>query len=155
MNKTRLIQAGLSMMMIFSIAVLHAAGKYTIVYESAKVRGDGGKNYYVLIESVNLKNDGFKKEIEQMVCEMAPQKGRNITIDFFDDRKLLEDYYQSQRKSVTKSENRTEVWHHIARFLDRKGVNPILMFIPGMNTSNTSGGGNARIYTYYFFNPYK
>ena len=85
------------------------------------IRYDKAPSYFVLIDKVNLKNDSFVTEIERVINKIVSEKGGKITIDFFDDKKVLELYYNSNYginigKLLNKSENNLLAQHSIAFF---------------------------------------
>ena len=85
------------------------------------IRYDKAPSYFVLIDKVNLKNDSFVTEIERVINKIISEKGGKITIDFFDDKKALELYYNSNYginigKLLNKSENNLLAQHSIASF---------------------------------------
>lgn len=85
------------------------------------IRYDKAPSYFVLIDKVNLKNDSFVTEIERVINKIVSEKGGKITIDFFDDKKALELYYNSNYginigKLLNKSENNLLAQHSIASF---------------------------------------
>ena len=85
------------------------------------IRYDKAPSYFVLIDKINLKNDSFVNEIERVINKIVSEKGGKITIDFFDDKKALELYYNSNYginigKLLNKSENNLLAQHSIAFF---------------------------------------
>ena len=85
------------------------------------IRYDKAPSYFVLIDKVNLKNNDFIAEIERVINKIVSEKGGKITIDFFDDKKALELYYNSNYginigKLLNKSENNLLAQHSIASF---------------------------------------
>ena len=85
------------------------------------IRYDKAPSYFVLIDKVNLKNDSFVNEIERVINKIVSEKGGKINIDFFDDKKALELYYNSNYginigKLLNKSENNLLAQHSIASF---------------------------------------
>ena len=85
------------------------------------IRYDKAPSYFVLIDKVNLKNDSFLTEIERVINKIVSEKGGKITIDFFDNKKALELYYNSNYginigKLLNKSENNLLAQHSIASF---------------------------------------
>ena len=85
------------------------------------IRYDKAPSYFVLIDKVNLKKDSFLTEIERVINKIVSEKGGKITIDFFDNKKALELYYNSNYginigKLLNKSENNLLAQHSIASF---------------------------------------
>ena len=85
------------------------------------IRYDKAPSYFVLIDKVNMKNDSFVTEIERVINKIVSEKGGKITIDFFDNKKALELYYNSNYginigKLLNKSENNLLAQHSIASF---------------------------------------
>lgn len=85
------------------------------------IRYDKAPSYFVLIDKVNLKNDSFVNEIERVINKIVSEKGGKINIDFFDDKKALELYYNSNYginigKLLNKSENNLLAQHSIVSF---------------------------------------
>lgn len=74
---------------------------YQIVYEIDDIRYDGGKNYYVLIDRVDLSNPEFKDKIKRMIDEIVELKGEKISVDFLDNNDYLDLYYKSQYGKMT------------------------------------------------------
>ncbi len=74
---------------------------YQIVYEVSNKRYDGGKNFYVLVNDINLNNDGFKNDIKKIVDEIVKTKGGKIGIDFINNKEVLDLYYKSHYGSNT------------------------------------------------------
>jgi hypothetical protein len=144
----------LIMAVVFLMSVAEATMKYQIIYETTKIRKDGGKNYFVLIKPVNLKNNRFENNIKEVVREIAQEKGREITIDFFSERKLLDDFYKCQLESKQRPETKAEVRHHVARFHDQSGYGSWLYFFPMMHPSNCAPETFGKYYEYYMFDPY-
>jgi hypothetical protein len=159
MKKTGLILIGLTIAMIYLTSVASALIKYSIIIEDTKVREDQCKTYYVLIDPVNLKNDEFKKGITELVKTLAKQKGRQITIDIFDDRNTLKKYYKNRFwKSATDmppTETIKEMRHHIARFDDYIGMGTWLSFFPTLVSYNNDYNLFGKYYEFLTFNPYQ
>jgi uncharacterized membrane protein YqjE len=68
---------------------------YQIVYEIGNLRYDGGKNFYVLVNKVDLSNADFKDSIKKTVDEIVKLKGDKISIDFANDKEILDLFYKS------------------------------------------------------------
>lgn len=76
--------------------VFENAYQYKIVYELSGIRLDGGNNYYVLIDPVDLNNDSFKDKIKSTIKKIIYEKdGNKISIDILDNSEILELYYKS------------------------------------------------------------
>jgi hypothetical protein len=154
MKKIRFFLLSLIAVVIF-MGVAQAAMKYSIIYETTKIRTDGGKSYFVLIKPVNLKNGRFREDIKEAVRAIAKEKGQDITIDFFSDRKLLDDFYQDQLKSILRFETKAEVRHHVARFHQQSKNGSWLYFFPYMHPSTCDPKTFGKYYEYFMFDPYK
>lgn len=95
---------------------------YEVIYELPDKRYDGGISYYVLIEKVNLKDDAFKNDIKSMINQIVKEKGKKISIDFVDERSILDLEYKSHYGSntlgriLTKSEMAQLGLHLIATY---------------------------------------
>lgn len=69
--------------------------EYKIVYESSKVRFDGGRSYYVLIDPVDLKDSSFKDKIKATIKDVIEKTGTKISVDIVDDKDTMDLYYKS------------------------------------------------------------
>lgn len=139
MKKACLILAGLVIAAIFLGGIASAALKYSIIYEASGIRNDGGKCYFVFIKPPNLQNDSFKNDIRQAIREIAGQKGGKITIYFFDDQVLLDEYYNCVLKQVPKSLSKLEASHHLATFSGQYQIGSFINYIyffPGLTLGN-------------------
>ncbi len=67
---------------------------YKIIHEY-HIRVDGAITYYVFVNSVDLSNDGFKGRIKSTIDDITAKKGKKISIEFFNDKDVLEMYYKS------------------------------------------------------------
>jgi hypothetical protein len=67
---------------------------YKIIHEY-HIRTDGAITYYVLINGVDLSNDGFKSRIKSTIDDITAKKGKKISIEFLNDKDVLELYYKS------------------------------------------------------------
>lgn len=132
MKKIGFIIIFLVMCVMLLMNVSNAVVKYSIIHEALGIRYDGGKNYFVLLNPVNLQNDSFKNDIKQVIKEIVKQKGGEILIDFFDDQSVLEKYYNYRTKLTIKVESKTEERHHIASFVDQLKTDPFFngLFLP-------------------------
>jgi lipopolysaccharide export LptBFGC system permease protein LptF len=75
---------------------------YKIIYETSK-RYDGGKNYYVLIDKVDITNDKFISNIKEIIRKIIKHKGENISIELHDNRQSLDiSYKQYGDNSLTR-----------------------------------------------------
>lgn len=72
--------------------------KYEIVQELT-IRYDGGKSFYVLIDSVSLENADFKNGIKAVVEKIVSEKGNKISVDILDDKATMDLYYRSHYAS--------------------------------------------------------
>lgn len=103
--------------------------KYEIVYEVKDKRYDGGVNYYVLIEPINLADDSFKNDIKALVNQIVKEKGSKISIEFFDKKEALEFHYDKWVKMAisrpqTQQENDLLALHYIAGFSGELQTDP-------------------------------
>ncbi len=158
MKKTGLTLISLFIAALFLATVAFAALKYKIIYEDTKIRFDQCKTYFVLIDPVNLKNDHFKKGIIETVRVLAKQKGRQISIEFFDDRKVMQKYIKIRQVHFTgeppQPETVSEVRHHIARFEDYIGMGTWLSFYPTLIENNNDYYLFGKYHDFYTYNPY-
>ena len=112
------------------------------------IRYDKAPSYFVLIDKVNLKNDSFVTEIERVINKIVSEKGGKITIDFFDDKKALELYYNSNYginigKLLNKSENNLLAQHSIASFSGKNSADMhynTLYIFPAASKDNPNVG---------------
>jgi hypothetical protein len=74
---------------------------YQIVYEVSDKRYDGGKNFYVLVDKIDLSTADFKNDIKKMVDEIVKIKGGKIGIDFVNNKETLDLIYKSHYGSNT------------------------------------------------------
>lgn len=75
--------------------------KYEIAYQVEGKRYDGGINYYVLIDPVDLTNDSFKNDIKNITRQIVKDKGSKISVDFVDNKSVLDLEYKSHYGSNT------------------------------------------------------
>lgn len=75
--------------------------KYEIAYQVEGKRYDGGINYYVLIDPVDLTNDSFKNDIKNITRQIVKDKGLKISVDFVDNKNVLDLEYKSHYGSNT------------------------------------------------------
>lgn len=68
--------------------------EYEIVYEVKDIRYDGGISYYVLVDKVDLSTPDFKNDIKKAIDEIVRLKGEKISIDFVNDRDILDLLYK-------------------------------------------------------------
>lgn len=85
--------------------------KYQIAYELSDKRYDGGKNYYVLIDPIDLSNDSFKNDMKIIVKKIVAEKGNKISVDILDDKNTLDLFYKSHygTNQLGRILNQTEV----------------------------------------------
>lgn len=94
---------------------------YKVVYSLSNKRYDGGENYYVLTDSVDLNNKDFKEGIKLIVIDMVKKNGAKISIEIHDDVNSLNVSYKeygdmSLNRPTTDQENKFMSIHHIATF---------------------------------------
>lgn len=82
---------------------------YQIVYEVSHKRYDGGKNFYVLVDKIDLSSANFKHDIKKMVDDIVKKKGGKISIDFANNKAALDLIYKlygtnSLGRTLTKTE---------------------------------------------------
>ncbi|MBI2257513.1 MAG: hypothetical protein HYU67_01270 [Flavobacteriia bacterium] len=68
--------------------------KYEIINEIIK-RYDNSPHYIVLIDEVDLSNNKFKLEIENLINKIVTEKGAKISIDIFDNKNALNVFNKS------------------------------------------------------------
>lgn len=113
--------------------------EYQIIYELSDKRYDGGKNYYVLIDPVDLSPDSFKADIKAIAKKIVAEKGKKISIELHDSRESLNISYkqygdQSLGRPRTDEENKVAERHFIAAYdgeLETGIYLNSLMFFPG------------------------
>lgn len=123
--------------------------KYEIAYELKNKRYDSGANYYVLINSVNLANDNFKNDIKEITKQITKEKGSKISIDFVDNKEILDLEYKSHYGSNTlgrilSKEETDKIGLHLIATFDgnmQTGIYPnTLMFFPATFKDNSKVG---------------
>ncbi len=123
--------------------------KYEIVHEVSGKRYDGGINYIILVDPVNIKNDIFKEDIKNITKQLVKDKGSKISIDILDDKKTLELYNESHYgkgtldRILTKQEMDMVGLHLVASFsgqLETMIYPNSLAFFPGTFTDNPKVG---------------
>lgn len=117
---------------------------YKIIHAIDNKRFDGGKNYYLLIDPIDLKTNKFMDEVKLIVDKMVRQNGKKISIEIHDNEKSLDLSYSqygdmSLGRPLTKSEIDLEGIHFIAAFdgdLSTGSYLNSIMFFPGTFTDN-------------------
>jgi len=93
--------------------------KYEIVYTLDKLRYDGGKNYYVLIDPVDISNEKFKDSIKVLIKKITSEKGAKIDVEIHDNLSSL-NYSYEQYGTMTLTPNQSQkdlmAIHTIATF---------------------------------------
>lgn len=122
---------------------------YQIVYELSDIRYDGGKNLYVLVDKIDLSNADFKNDIRKMVDEIVKIKGGKISIDFINNKEVLDLIYKSHYgnntlgRILTKAEMDKIGNSNVAQFsgqLETDIYLNTLSFFPGTFTDNQKVG---------------
>jgi hypothetical protein len=95
--------------------------EYEIIYSLSNKRYDGGKNYYVLIDPIDLNDKDFKDAIKFLVIDMIDKYGTKISIEIHDNIDSLNISYKeygdlSLNRPTTNQENELMSLHHIAAF---------------------------------------
>lgn len=131
------------------------AYEYEVVHELSNIRFDGGNNYYVLIDPIDLSNDNFKDRIKATMKKIAhEQGGYKVSIDIFDNSKMLDLYYESHYvlnildRTLTKSEIDQLSTHLIASYdknLSTGLYKNELDFFPATSKSNAVVGKYVEI----------
>lgn len=123
--------------------------EHQIVYELDGKRYDGGKNFYVLTENVDVSTDVFKADIKSAVDEIVKAKGQKISIDFVNDRSALDLIYKSHYgnstlgRTLTKAESDMIGVSLVAQFsglLETDLYPNTLSFFPGAFTDHPTVG---------------
>lgn len=122
--------------------------KYQIMYELLNKRYDGGKNYYVLIDPVDLSSDSFKNDIKNIAKKIVTEKGNKISIEIHDKKTTLDLSYKqygdmSLGRVLNQSELDERAIHLIADFSGNLETNIYLnslSFFPGAFEDNTKIG---------------
>ncbi len=109
--------------------------KYQIIHEWSDHRYDGGKEYNVLINPVDLTSSKFKEDIKAIAQKIVAEKGKRISIVFHDSRESLNSYYKgyTELRPWTKEENKIMEKHYIAAYsgeLEASTYLNSLMFFP-------------------------
>jgi hypothetical protein len=122
---------------------------YKIIYEVGNKRYDGGKNFYVLIDGIDLDNASFKDEIKKIVDEIVKVKGGKIGIDFINNKEVLDLIYNSHYgintldRILTKTEMDKIGTSLVAQFSGQLKTDiylNTLSFFPGTFTDNPKVG---------------
>ncbi len=118
---------------------------YKIIHELSDLRVDGGKNYFVLLDDVDLSGEVFKERIKATIDDITEKKGGKIGVDFLNDRGILELVYKSHYGSnqlgriLSKSEVARVALSEIASFdgqLTTGAFFNTLYFFPGASGDN-------------------
>lgn len=122
---------------------------YQIVYEVSDKRYDGGKNFYVLSDKIDLSTADFKNDVKEMVDEIVKNKGGKISIDFVNNKETLDLIYKSHYgnntlgRILTKAEMDKVGESLVAQFsgqLETDIYLNTLSFFPGTFTDNPKVG---------------
>ncbi len=122
--------------------------QYQIVYELSNIRYDGGKNFYVLINSIDLASDNFKNDIKTIVKKIVAEKGNKISIKIHDKKATLDlSYKQYGDMSLGRMLNQSELdeiaIHLVADYSGNLETNiylNTLSFFSGAFTDNAKVG---------------
>jgi Na+-transporting methylmalonyl-CoA/oxaloacetate decarboxylase gamma subunit len=128
--------------------------EYKILYETTK-RYDGGIDYYVLINKVDLKNSAFKKDIKSMIDELVEKKGKKISIEFHDNKRSLEINYRQfgKMKGLPKTDEEKKIIERsfVASYSGDMEVGIFLntlMYFPGAFKTSPEVGKYVEIISY-------
>jgi Na+-transporting methylmalonyl-CoA/oxaloacetate decarboxylase gamma subunit len=128
--------------------------EYKILYETTK-RYDGGIDYYVLINKVDLKSSAFKKDIKSMIDELVEKKGKKISIEFHDNKKSLEISYRQfgKMKGLPKTDEEKKIIERsfVASYSGDMEVGIFLntlMYFPGAFKTSSEVGKYVEIISY-------
>lgn len=121
---------------------------YEVIYRLSDKRYDGGEDFYVLIDSVNLENDSFKDDIKKVIKDMVEDYGGKISIEIHDDRDSLDISYSqygdySLGRPRNDAENEILAIHFIAIYagqLETGLYNNTLMFFPAAFSDHQTVG---------------
>jgi len=122
---------------------------YQIVYEVSNKRYDGGKNFFVLVDRIDLSNLDFKNSIKEIITEIVKNKGEKISIYFVNNKEILDLIYKSHYgnnslgRVLTKVEMDKVGESLIAQFsgqLETDVYFNTLSFFPGTFTDNSNVG---------------
>lgn len=92
------------------------------IENKAVIRYDKAPSYFVLINKVDLSNDKFKEDIQNLINRIVTEKGAKISIEIFDSKEALELMYQSSYgvntlgRALNNDENKLLTQHCIASF---------------------------------------
>ena len=122
--------------------------KYQILYELSNKRYDGGKNYYVLIDPVDLSSDSFKNDIKTIAKKIVAKKDNKISIEIHDKKATLDLSYKqygdmSLGRVLNQSELDERAIHLIADYSGDLETNIYLnslSFFPGAFEDNAKVG---------------
>ena len=94
---------------------------YEIVYALSNKRFDKGINLYVLLEPSKAEDPTFIDDIKLIINELVEEHGKKTSIDFYDNREVLDLDYKlygdlSLGRNTTSEENKELALHHIAGF---------------------------------------
>ena len=95
--------------------------KHEIIYTLDNERYDGGINYYVLIDPVELDNNNFKEDIKDIIKSLVKEKGTKISVEIHDNKDSLIISYKeygdlSLGRLTTKEEDNLMATHLIATY---------------------------------------
>jgi hypothetical protein len=127
-----------------------SAPNYDIAYELSNVRYDGGKNYYVLVSSIDPASSAFKGDMKTIIKKIVSEKGNKISVDILDDKATMDIYYRSHYASnqlgrvISVSERNQIGIHLIASYNGEFEMGTYLNgldFFPGANEDDSKVGG--------------
>jgi len=111
---------------------------------------DGGKNYYVLVSSIDPASSAFKGDMKTIIKKIVSEKGNKISVDILDDKATMDIYYRSHYASnqlgrvISVSERNQIGIHLIASYNGEFEMGTYLNgldFFPGANEDDSKVGG--------------
>ena len=94
---------------------------YKILYTSSDMR-KGATTYYLLVNNIDISNDLFKKDMENIILDMCNKYGRKINITVFDN-KVAADIYNKKwiakidESPLSEEEQKIFEKHYIMHFI--------------------------------------
>lgn len=121
--------------------------KYDILFTTS-TRYDGGKNYYILIDPVNLSSNSFENDVIVIIKKIISEKGNKTSVEIYDNKDILVlSYHQygdmSLGRVLSKNELDQRALHLIASYdgdLETGHYLNTLSFFPGAFTDNQQVG---------------
>lgn len=121
--------------------------KYDILF-STSTRYDGGKNYYILIDPINLSSNSFENDVIAIIKKIISEKGNKTSVEIYDNKDVLVLSYRqygdmSLGRVLSKNELDQRAPHLIVSYdgdLETGQYLNTLSFFPGAFTDNQQVG---------------